>query len=185
MGGAPRVHDRALLDALDALTPEPFAGEVWRIVRKGRDPLQGSSAAGRWNASGAFEVLYTSIERDGALAEIGYRLAMEPVWPSRAEHVLHRISAAAGRNLRFADVAALSQVGIDAARYQSLDYSRTQAIAAAAHFLEFDGLLVPSARHDCLNLVLFMDRMAQGALKVLAGESVDWAERRRQQQRKP
>jgi hypothetical protein len=41
------VHDRAILDALDAIDPEPFAGEVWRVTRKGRDPLRGSTANGR------------------------------------------------------------------------------------------------------------------------------------------
>src|ERR1700730_7394720 len=39
--------------------------------RKGRDPLRGSTANGRWSPSGGeFEVLFTSLERDGALAEI-------------------------------------------------------------------------------------------------------------------
>lgn len=175
MTPASRVHDRALLDALDAFDPEPFAGDVWRITRKGRDPLRGAAANGRWSLSGGFEVLYTSLERDGALAEIGYRLGLEPVWPSRTEHEIHRIAAATARNLRFADVASLGPLGVDPARYQSLDYAATQAIAAAAHFLEFDGLLVPSARYACLNLVVFIDRAEGGALDLRESQPVDWA----------
>jgi hypothetical protein len=170
-----RVHERALLDALSAIDPEPFRGEVWRITRKGRDPLRGSSANGRWSLGGAFDVLYTSLTRDGALAEIGFRLSLEPVWPSRMEHELHRIAASAGRVLHILDVVDLAPLGVDVPRYENFDYAATQAIAAAAHFLEFDGLRVPSARADCHNLVLFLDRVAEGAdLNVLDTEAVGW-----------
>jgi hypothetical protein len=173
-------HDRALLDALEALAPVRFEGEVWRITRAGRAPLAGSAAPGRWTPVAADarevpDVLYTSRERHGALAEIGYRLSLEPVWPSRIAHQLHRIAAATQRTLEFADVAALTPLGVDAARYQGFDYMATQAIAAAAHFMEFDGLLVPSARAACQNLVLFLDRVVEGnRLDVLASEAVDW-----------
>lgn len=166
-----RVHDRALLDALEAIAATPFAGEAWRIVRKGREPLRGSTAGGRWSPEGEIEVLYTSLERDGALAEIGFRLSLEPVWPSRIEHEIHAIEARADRTLRFADVASLKPLGVEIDRYESFDYAATQAIAAAAHFLEFDGLVVPSARAPCANLVAFMDRVS---LSLTHSEAVDW-----------
>ena len=86
MAASGRVHDRAILDALEAIDPVLFEGEVWRITRKGRDATRGSAAYGRWSPGALFEVLYTSLEREGALAEIGYRLSLEPVWPSRLAH---------------------------------------------------------------------------------------------------
>jgi len=171
-----RVHERAVLDALEAIAPMAFAGDVWRITRAGFDPLRGSLANGRWSTGGACEVLYTSLERDGALGEIGFRLALEPVWPSRLAHDIHRIGAETAQTLRFADVSALAPLGVETARYESFDYGATQAIAAAAHFLEFDGLIVPSARAACANLVVFMDRITEtGRLAVRASEAVDWA----------
>jgi len=171
-----RVHDRAVLDALEAIDPVPFAGGVWRVTRKGREALRGAAAHGRWSPGGEFEVLYTSVERHGALAEIGYRLSLEPVWPSRLEHEIHAIDAEADRTLKFADVTSLAPLGVDTARYENFDYAATQAVAAAAHFLEFDGLLVPSARAACANLVLFMDRLGPGVrLDVRQTEPVDWA----------
>ena len=94
MPGSGRIHDRAILDALEVLDPTPFNGTVWRVTRKGREPVRGAAADGRWGASGEFEVLYTSLEREGALAEIGYRLSLEPVWPSRIEHEIHVFQAA-------------------------------------------------------------------------------------------
>lgn len=183
MASSGRVHDRAILDALDTMDPVSFVGTVWRITRAGRDATRGSAANGRWSPGGTVEVLYTSLERDGALAEIGYRLSLEPVWPSRLQHEIHALSALSERALQFADVASLTTFGVDVSRYESFDYSATQALAAAAHFLEFDGLLVPSARHNSANLVLFMDRGWPGSLEIRSSELVDWTVWRRQRGR--
>ena len=170
-----RVHDRAVLDALEAAPSQPFEGDVWRVARTDRDPLRGSGASGRWNAASEFEVLYTSLERDGALAETGYRLSLEPVWPSLLQHEVHRLQVQTQRTLRLANLASLTPLGIDVSRYESFDYSVSQAIAAAAHFLDFDGLIVPSARFDCLNLVLFLERLSpDGRVEVRDTESIDW-----------
>lgn len=75
--------------------------------------------------------------------------------------------------MRFANVESLRALDVDVAHYESFNYTKTQALAAAAHFLEFDGLLVPSARSPCANLVIFLDRA--GPLLDLQGtESIDW-----------
>ena len=135
MLGRRSAHDRSILDALEAIDREPFAGEVWRVTRKDRDPLRGSAAKGRWSPSGGeFEVLYTSLERDGALAEIGYRLSLEPVWPSRLEHEVHLIAVETERTLRFAALDSLAPLGVEIARYHTFEYQAIQAIAAAAYF---------------------------------------------------
>jgi len=181
MARSGRIHDREILDALEALDPAPFNGTVWRVTRKGREPLRGAAAHGRWSASGEFEVLYTSLDRDGALAEIGYRLSLEPIWPSRIEHEIHTIQAEAKRTLRFANTAGLGPLGVDVARYRSFDYEATQAIAAAACFLEFDGLVVPNARFDCANLVLFIERVP--ALSLIETQPIDWEAWRRARKR--
>ena len=175
MASLKRVHDRAILDALEAIDPRPFEGEVWRVTRKDREALCGSSTHGRWSPSGEFEVLYTSLERDGALAEIGYRLSLEPIWPSRLQHEIHRIEVRTERTLHIAEFDTLQQLGVDISKYEGFDYEVTQAITAAAHFLAFDGVLVPSARAPCKNLVLFLDRVPQaGHLVVRQSEPVNW-----------
>lgn len=175
MSGPARRHDRAVLDALEAMDPEPFSGEVWRVTARGRDPLRGSTAGGRWSPAGEFEVLYTSLERAGALAEIGYRLSLEPVWPSRLQHDVHHIAVRARRTLRFPDVRSLVPLGVDPARYGSFDYVATQAIAAAARFLEFDSIIVPSARSLALHLVVFLEQiLEEDALVVVDTQPVDW-----------
>jgi RES domain-containing protein len=185
-GGFAYPHDRALLDALESLPSEAFADEVWRVTAKDRDPLRGSAAGGRWNPPGAFEVLYTSLSDTGALAEIGYRLSLEPVWPSRLQHEIHRIAARTRHSLRFADIGSLSPLGVDVRRYASFDYSATQAIAAAAFFLDFDGLLVPSARSPGLNLVIFTEKLEAGErLQLAASAAVDWPKWRARHRKPP
>jgi RES domain-containing protein len=185
VGGHSRKHDRELLDALELRPSEAFSGETWRVAAKGRDALRGSTAGGRWSPPGEFEVLYTSLARAGALAEVGYRLSLEPVWPSRLEHELHRITARTNNSLRFADVASLSGLGVDISRYTYFEYSVTQAIAAAAFFLDFDGLIVPSARSPEPNLVIFMEKLDVGErLKVEASEAVDWSTWRSQHRKR-
>ena len=183
MLGRRSAHDRSILDALEAIDREPFAGEVWRVTRKGRDPLRGSAANGRWSSSGGeFEVLYTSLERDGALAEIGYRLSLEPVWPSRLEHEVHLIEVQTERTLRFAGLESLSSLGVEIARYHTFEYRATQAIAAAAYFLEFDSLIVPSARFPCGNLVIFTEYATPLVLR--NSQAVDWESWRRRHERR-
>lgn len=176
MNDPPR-HDIALLDAIDT-AGKAFSGNVWRIVRKGRDPLKGSTLNGRWSG-GDFSVLYTSCECDGALAEVGFRLSLEPIWPSRIEHVLCEISVECSKVLDLRELGTLARLGVDVERYRSLDYTVTSKIAAAASFLEFDAILVPCARFSCKNLVIFSERPNQ--IEIVSSNPVDWDEWRSRQ----
>jgi RES domain-containing protein len=173
MGGAARVHDRAILDALESLESESIEKTAWRVVRKGRDPMRGAVANGRWNAIGEFEVLYTSLASEGALAEVGYRLSLEPVWPSRIQHEIHTLTIKADRALIFENLQQLERLGVNIARFESFEYAATQAIAAAANFLQFDALIVPSARNDAQNLVIFLDRL-QTPPELTNTDTVNW-----------
>lgn len=172
------ARDLALLDALDACPREEFAGSAWRIVRDGRDPLLGSPSRGRWDP-GAFDVLYTALAREGALAEIHYHLSRHPVFPSKIRFHLYELSVRAEGLLRLPNIAALERFGIERENYAELLYARTQEIGDAAQFLGFAGMIVPSARWSGLNLVLFTDRLEPDALNVRTQEPVDWAAWRR------
>ena len=165
-------HDRLTLDVLEALGGTPFEGIVWRVTRSERDALRGSSANGRWSRNGEPEVLYTSLEKHGALAEIGFRLAAEPVWPSRIRHSIHSIRARTNNIVDIGKFETLQKLGVEVSTYGSFDYSFTQAIAAAANFLAFDGLIVPSARANCNNAVFFVER--NNELEVASSEEIDW-----------
>lgn len=170
-----RARDLALLDAIDAFKREPFAQPVWRVARQGREPILGAATSSRW-CDGTFDVLYTSLERDGALAEIHALLSLQPVFPSKIRAFVHKLAIDAKATLRLADLPTLANLGVDVERFRERGYAKTQAIADAAYFFDFDGLIAPSARWDCLNAVLFTDRMAPGGIAVLETEKrpVDW-----------
>ncbi len=159
-------RDNALIDALEAIEPVAFSGPVWRLVRDGRDPLQCSASGGRWD-DGSFDVLYTSMSQMGALEEMRFHLMRgQPVIPSRVKYRMFQVDLALERALQFLDLAALGEVGLKTDTFGRLsyqqkndEYPRTQEIGEVAHFLDFDGLIVPSARSDTQNLVVFCDKV--------------------------
>lgn len=169
-----KARDLGLLDALDALERTQFEGTAWRAVREGRDPAQGHPSGGRWDP-GTFDVLYTALEPDGAMAEIHFHLSRQPVFPSKIRYHLHELAIRTRSTLRLADMRALAALGVDHSRYQEILYARTQEIGDAAHFLGFDGILAPSARWPCLNLILFTDRFAPDDLSTMSSNPVDVA----------
>jgi len=170
-----KARDLALLDAIDSFQRVSFAQSVWRVSREGRDPLQGGRSPSRW-CTGAFDVLYTSLERDGALAEIYSLLSSQPVMPSKMRLFVHRVSVKISETLRFDDLAALAKLGVDTVRYREREYRRTQEIADAAYFLGFYGLIVPSARWECHNLISFTDRIPPADMHIELSEPdpIDW-----------
>lgn len=180
---APRKRrDSALIDAIEAIEPVIYEGTFWRVVREGRNPIQCSRSGGRWD-DGTFDVLYTSEQKQGAISEMKFHLLRgQPVIPSQVKYQVYEIALALQRSLKLLDLAALAALGLDISRYGQLSYNekhgeypRSQDIAEAAHFLDYDGLVVPSARYDCLNVIAFCDRLAAGALVVTRdGETVEW-----------
>lgn len=175
-----RARDLQLLDKIDAQTRHRYSGVLWRVVREGRDPLQGGRSNSRW-CNGEFDVLYTSIERDGAVAEMYALLSLQPVFPSKVSFQCYKLGVHTQHTLKILNLAELAPLGVHVDRYQDRNYERTQEIADAAYFLGFDGLIVPSARWNCANFVLFTDRIAPDKLMVDEHETnlIDWPEWRR------
>jgi len=172
MGDGRKARDLELLDALDKLSRISFEGNVWRVVRATRDVLQASPVGARWDPA-AFDVLYTSLERDGALEEIYFHLSRQPVFPS-IPFQIHRIELRAKGLLNLTDIPTLQKLGVDLSTFTTLDYSRTQAIGDAAFFLGFGGLIVPSARSLAHNLVIFSDRIEPEDIEPQHSELIDW-----------
>jgi RES domain-containing protein len=170
-----RARDPAVLDWLDAFRREDFSGIAWRVGREGRDPTQGHPSNGRWDP-GTFDVLYTSLARDGALSEIFFHLSRQPVFPSKIKSLIHRLTINVTGLLRLDTLEDVARGGVDISRYGGTDYVGLREIGDAAYFLGFNGMIVPSARASCLNLVLFTERVAVEAVVVDATDPVDWNE---------
>jgi RES domain-containing protein len=167
------LHDADLLDRLGAFAPIAFDGVTFRATRLGLNPLTPSLAGGRWTPKDVTPILYTSLERNGALAEISFHLSQLAPRPSKPVTV-HRIRATARTAIRLLR-ADLISLGVDWDQYGSIGYQRTQEIGAAVAFLECDGLIAPSARWSCENLMLFMNNHAlANRLELDTSETVEW-----------
>ena len=174
------IHDPTLLDRLSTLRSERFEGEVFRATRTSADPVAASISGGRWapppDGNAGHSVLYTSLERDGAIAEVASFMAQLNPIPGPRQMKVTRLAVSTSRTLRFVrtDLAAL---GVDLARYGERDYGRTQEIGGALVFLGFDGLIAPSARWPCDNLMIFGDNHALAeTLEPIGSERVEWQE---------
>jgi hypothetical protein len=176
-GRPPR--DNRLLDALDTLSGAAYSGTVWRVNRAGHDPLQCSAVGGRWDDR-TFDVLYTSTAADGAIAEMHFHVARgQPVIPSRVAYHLRELVVSLSSCLTLAPLQILEGLGLKTSSFGQLsyvereqEYPRTQEIAEVAYFLGRDGLLVPSARSEHNNLVVFCDPAGPGAVEVVRDHGI-------------
>ena len=121
------IHDLELTEALAAFPQEPFDGHVFRATGQNAEPTASSTSGGRWAPStrqdGWYPVLYTSLERDGAISEVAAYLAeLSPV-PKKPLYV-HEIAVTTSKTLRLVR-ADLSALGIDEASYGDRNYRRS------------------------------------------------------------
>ena len=171
-------YDPNLVDRLSALTTEAFSGEVHRATRKNADPTAPSLSGGRWarpqNNDPGTNVLYTSMERDGAMAEVASFLADLAPIPGPREIKVTRLAVTTSKTLRLAR-SDLGTLGVDVSRYGERDYARTQEIGSTLAWLGLDGLIAPSARWPCDNLMIFTDNHTLGEkLEPIDEQHVEW-----------
>ena len=170
-----RARDLELLDAVDALPREAFEGSVWRVVREDRDPALGYAGKGRWD-TGTFDVLYTALEPDGAVAKMYFHLSRQPVFPSKIKFKIYEVRFQLSAVLFFSELHELTPLGVDSSRYTELLYGRCQETGDAANFLGADAIIVPNARWQCRNLIAFTDRIEPSQVEVGEGKVIDWNE---------
>jgi RES domain-containing protein len=180
-------RDNRLLDAIDALPGAIFSETCWRVTRQGRDPIQCSAVGGRWDDR-TFDVLYTSTKADGAIAELYFQVSRgQPVMPSQVRYHLHELKVSLASCLKLVPLDALQALGLRTAGFGQLsyfereqEYPRTQEIAEVAYFLGRDGLIVPSARSEHDNLIVFCEPAGPAAVEVIKDHGPivweDWRE---------
>ena len=115
-------------------------------------------ARGRWNSPDCqFEVLNTSLEPEGADAEFEAFWSLFEQRPNRrALNWKLRVRLMRVVELGYDD---LERLGVGPADYGAREYSRTQEVSDGVNYLGCDGLIVPSARYDCRNLVVYMQNL--------------------------
>ena len=117
-----QARDPDLLERLEGLTKGPFDGVAYRVVWRDRSAVQGSSSGrSRWNdPEQQFEVLNTSLARDGAAAEFGaFRSLFEQRPDKRASNWKLRLRLKRVVELGFEELGfeELEQLGVKSAGY--------------------------------------------------------------------
>jgi RES domain-containing protein len=172
------IHDRELLDRLSDLPRQRLQGLYFRATGVTVDPTASSISGGRWSprpdSYAGVPALYTSFKRDGALAELCTFLADITPIPNARLIKVTSLDISLTQTVRLGPNE-LKALAVDLTRYGQRDYGRTQQIGAALSFLGVDGLIAPSARWKCDNLVVFQDNhnMIEG-IKVRKHEKLDW-----------
>jgi hypothetical protein len=106
----------------------------------------------------------------------------QPVMPSRVQYRLYRLQVRLACCVSIPTLDNLAALGLKASSFGRLSYAerqqaypRPQDIAEAAYFHGRDGLMVPSARAACANLVIFCTQTDASAVEIVEdGAVVDW-----------
>jgi RES domain-containing protein len=147
------IYDRELLAKLDELRANQWQGEVFRHMFGDYPPERENQKGARWNPP-EIPAIYASLTLDIALAEADFQISLQPVRP-RARRTIYRISVTLSSVIDLSERTRLAALGISEDDWVSLDHRACQHLGGAIAWLGNDGLLVPSARADGVNLVIF------------------------------
>jgi RES domain-containing protein len=141
-----------------------FEREVWRHIPAGAHPLNLRyvlRASGRWNRTGVYGCLYTSLSEPGARAEfdkylVQAGLALDMINPREIVSIKVRVNNVldiTSRKNGYVNPNESYLVGDEPA-----DIEKCHKLADAARFAGFLGLLVPSAALEGeRNLIIYID----------------------------
>lgn len=176
MGRGRDVIDR--VDNLPARLAQASAISIngtWQrhvAVRFAATALDGRSATGRWGTEGGYPVLYLGQPTDSVTVE-AYRHLIDPLVtdpgqplpPIRPRALITcTVNVTTILDLRSAATRALVDITPEQLQSDTADkaaYAACQNIAAAAHQLEYHGLIAPAATKLGETLVLFTDLLTQ------------------------
>lgn len=154
-----RGVDQRLLDAVAGLPTTTFEGRVWRHMFGDNPPELANTGGARWNPAGV-DAIYTSIERDTAIAEGDYRVQLEPVRP-RVKRTVYQLSVRLAAVVDLTDAGMRDRLGLVDAHLSDPSMAKTAAVGGAVEWLGYDGMLIPSIRGEGANLVIFPNRMEE------------------------
>ena len=149
-------RDPDLLAHLEGCGEGPFEGAVHRVVWADRSPVQGGSGArGRWSSP---DSQFTSFMPEGARAEFEAFWSLFEQRPDR-QALNWKLRIRLKRVVEL-DFDALEALRVAQSDYGGREYSRTQEISDAVNYLGYDGLIVPCARYECRNLIIYIQNLA-------------------------
>ncbi len=166
-------YNEKLLELLARLTPKEWEGEVFRHMFASYPPERENTSGARWNLP-EVPAIYTSLEKDVVLAEAEHQIAMQPIRP-KAKRTVYKIAVRLSSVLNISDPGTLDLLSIDANALKGPDLRACQMVGSCVERLGHDGLIVPSARANGLNLVIYPNKQVEGVYRfdVLEKEVID------------
>lgn len=116
-------------------------------------PQRDNQSGARWNPADV-SAIYCSLEAETAVAEIDFHISLQPFKP-QSERKVHRIKVSVPAVVDMTDWQILEELGIDQRSYATIEPPRCKEVGGAISFLGHGGILVPSARCDGVNLVIY------------------------------
>ncbi|HEX3110674.1 MAG TPA: RES family NAD+ phosphorylase [Thermoanaerobaculia bacterium] len=160
-----------MLDLLQSAGVSSWNGTVYRHMFASQPPTRANTAGARWNEPNV-AAIYTSCERETALAEAEYYIGLQPLRP-RAKRTLYTIHVSLSKVIDLTAARLLAHLGITDDILASLDQGPCRTIGGAVSWLGHGGLLVPSARRrGGTNLVIYQQDLAADSFEVTAEEEI-------------
>ena len=164
------AHDPNLLDAIEDLGAVDWRGRVWRHMFNDYSPERVNTGGARWNPPGV-GAIYTSLERDTALAEGQRAIDIQPRRIFR-RRVLYELELDVQDVVDLSSPTALNAVGLTLADLEGDDFSACQSVGGAAAWLGRGGLIVPSVRHEGDNIVIMIGAAHEHEMLQVGAEEV-------------
>jgi RES domain-containing protein len=160
-----------MLDVLQSAAVSVQA-TVYRHMFGAHPPVRSNITGARWNAPG-LDAIYTSCERETALAEAEYYISLQPLRP-KAKRVLYTIRVSVNSVIDLTAPGLLIGLGITGDVLSGPDHEPCRLIGSAVTWLGHEGLLVPSARRaGGTNLVIYRQDPPEDAFQILSEEVIE------------
>jgi RES domain-containing protein len=147
------IYSNTLLEAVSKLSASPWDGVVFRHTFGSISPRKENQLGARWNPA-EVPAIYCSLERETAIAEVDFHISLQPFKPT-TERRVHRVEVRVPAVVDLTNWEILERLGISRSSYATVEPPRCKEVGGAIAFLGHSGILVPSARHDGLNLVVY------------------------------
>ncbi|MEA2572692.1 MAG: hypothetical protein QOI24_4693 [Acidobacteriota bacterium] len=171
------IYAPEMLDILQSAAISAWQGIVYRHMFGAHRPVRTNTTGARWNEP-SVEAIYTSCERETALAEAEYYISLQPLRP-KAKRTLYTLQIALGSVVDLTGEGILDKLGITRSVLCGDDHAPCRLIGSALNWLGHEGLLVPSARNlSGTNLVIFQHDPATSQFDVIGEEPISHDERR-------
>jgi len=165
------IYPSEMLDTLQSAALSSWEGTVYRHMFASQPPTRANTGGARWNEPN-LAAIYTSCERETALAEAEYYISLQPLRP-KVKRTLFTLQVSLTKVIDLTPKRLLAQLGISDDVLSGIDHTPSRVIGAAANWLGHAGLLVPSARRrGGTNLVIYQQDFSTDSFEIIAEEEI-------------